>query len=187
MAQAFCINKSGKTIQLYKYDCVVSGQTNTVVGKLNPNECFTCCDIENGSKVTFLNSSGSVATGYLPRQVYSSDASLPTSVFTSWSKYGFNSHTINGETYHTFKLRRSEEVYNSSGNQIGVLASGTKVIAKAESGDTHTDWLRINYIEDANGNRTSITFSGKTYDWAFVDSGLNYSSASTGISVYGNW
>lgn len=184
MSQVFCINESGTTVQLYEHDWVESGKTNAKKGKIYPNECFTFASTENGAVVTYLSSTGSVVSHYIP---LSQLLTIPQSFTTCWEKYGFNKHTVDGTTYKTFKLRRSEELYNSSGNKITTLSAGTKVISDCESGDSHTDWIKIKWLEDANGNRKDLKFDGNTYSYAYLDSGLNISSSKSVISVYGNW
>ena len=143
-------------------------------------------------EVYFRNSSGRIVQGFY----YATDAngndlfSSNTEAMKALSScidYPFNTATIDGTEYYTFKFRRNEEVYTASGSSWGTVASGMEVACRTDAmGDSHPDWKLINYVKrSSDGQWVAVTGSG--YKHGFVDIGLNVGSTPGSISMYGTW
>lgn len=175
MAGDLLINKSNKTIPVYK--TYWWEDPGSQIGTIYKNEAFV-----------FRNSSGVVTTGYLPLCDENGNSfDIPVSAFTDCTEYPYSTVQLGGKTYKTFKFRRKEEVYTSSGNLWGAVASGMEVAClTAEVGSTHPDWKCIYYVKSSKtGLWEPIGNEGKSP--GFVDIGLNQGSMPSTISMYGTW
>lgn len=175
----FCINMSDKTVSVYEDTLDVPG---IKIGTLSPREAFSACYGEGFTTIFFRNSSGVVTEGYIPDYY-----DTPASLYTLSTEYPYGTVTIDGETFYTFKFRRSEEVYTAAGNRWGTVASGMRVACRTDMmGENHPDWKGINYVERSTDGKW-IKVTGDGYNYGFVDTGLNKGSMPNTISMYGTW
>ena len=151
MAHYMAINKSGKNLPIFSgWPSVDKGNQ---IGTIYNREAFIYSDTEDGVEVYFRNSSGRIVQGFY----YATDAngndlfSSNTEAMKALSScidYPFNTATIDGTEYYTFKFRRNEEVYTASGSSWGTVASGMEVACRTDAmGDSHPDWKLINYVK----------------------------------------
>lgn len=173
----FCINKSGKTYNIYDSD------TNTYQGKISDREAF----IYLGGEGTlyylgFLNSSGKIQKVTIQEFYHP----FPDGFFGYCTDYPYSREVINGVNYYIYKMRQTKNVYTADGNYWGRVASGMYVATTSNTvGETHCDWKLINYVKSTSGKWVQVSGAGCNY--GFVDTGLSSSSLPGSIAMYGSW
>lgn len=178
------INMSGVSIPVYKD--FIECNPNDQIGTIYPREAFASSYGDGYSVIFFRNSSGNITIGYIPVQ-YELDRETEKKLFTPCTTLPYNAVTINGASYVTFKLRRSEEVYTAAGTRWGTVAAGMRVACRSNAtGDNHPDWKLINFVERSTDGEW-IPVTGDGYQHGFVDIGLNQGSTPSSISMYGSW
>lgn len=167
------INRTGTQVPIY-HSNALTGQ----VGTLYPNEMFTWLSEWSGSRaggfyaqsILFRNSSGTTESGWI-----SATQSEPILAHNICSLPKFTK-SINGKTYYGFKMRRTEELYNSSARKLSFSATaGRHILCESStSGATHPNWLAIRYLETGIGtNQYTEIVPGAS---AFVDLGYDKGS-----------
>jgi hypothetical protein len=183
------INMSDKVMPVYQdYDWTNPGPQ---IGSIYKREVFSFQYGEAGSTIVFRNSSGRVTTGFLPILDKNGndffDRETEKKMFTSCTALPYDTVTINGASYVTFKFRRSEEVYTAAGTRWGTVAAGMRVACRSDAtGESHPDWKLINFVERSTDGEW-IPVTGDGYQHGFVDIGLNQGSTPSSISMYGSW
>lgn len=177
MANSFCINKSGKSIPVYS-----DINKTRVIGSIYDREAFGFNANWGGDyyyfNIVFLNSNGSLASGFL--------IDPPKNSVVSCTKYPYGSATINKVKYKTFKMRKLRNVYKADGTKWGAVAANCRVACSSDvSGTSHPDWKCIEYVESSKGGWVKVTGNGSNY--GFVDTGLSVASGHNSIPMYGSW
>ncbi|MFZ7121066.1 MAG: hypothetical protein ACOWWH_08970 [Eubacteriaceae bacterium] len=175
MSQGIFINKSSKQVPIYDepYGNMVQ------IGKIYVNECFGFGSGYAGDQVIFRNSAGNIATGYFKDD----EGPVWDGNFKNIADYPYGYQTINSVSYKTFKMRRTEDIWNQSGSHWGAVAGGQYVaFSSDDSGDTHCDWKQIKYVKGTNGEWYRV---GSNY--GFVELGLNHGSMRYQVSLIGTF
>lgn len=103
------------------------------------------------------------------------------------SQHPYGTVTINGTKYITFKFRRTENVYKPNATLWGTVYTGARVAClNGDSGDTHPEWKKINYVEKKSTGEW-VKVSGSGYSYGFVNTGMEDGAMPTSISMYGSW
>lgn len=172
------VNRTSDKIKVYN-----STALSTQIGTIYPNEVFTWVEEWNGTagsgfplqRICFRDSNGNVQkNGWISYE--QTDKCLETNL-TKLAKF---QKVINGTTYYGFKMRRTEELYDGSGNKLSTSAYINRhILCKSStSGQSHTDWLAVYYIESGVGtNVYNKIMSGNSA--AFVDMGYDKGSTLT--------
>lgn len=183
----FCINKSGKTVNVWAGPC-----DGEVVGVINPNECYTYVSRWNGSHIyepsavcdyIMFRHNGELINGW----IINTGDGLETSVLN----YSYPNVTVSGVSYKCLKTRVALKVHDSDGNYIGTCPSGARVLTNnSQPGMTMNHLVSAKYYETGYNtgifqpiysNGSSGTVGG------FIDSGLWHGSMYNTIGLYGNW
>ena len=164
MGYGFAVNKSGSAIKVTN-----SPTDGTQIGKIYPREVCLMNDGEQPYYIKFRNSSGNIQDGNM-----SHDPNWPNVVPLSEVPYGRN-----GSSY-VFKMRRTMNVYKVDGSYWGKVAAGMLIETDEVScGDTHKDWMVVNYVLSTKGYWVKVDGAG--YDHGFVDTGFG------SASMYDSW
>ena len=144
------VNRSGKSYPIYK-----ENNADEQIGTLYNNELFTWKSAWEGNTagysyqaISFRASDGSLEHGWIAAS--ESDKVLANNI-CSLAKFTKN---INNKTYNGFKMRRSEELFDRSGNAlIGKLAFKDRCILceSSTAGASHPEWLSVIYLETGIG------------------------------------
>lgn len=191
MSYYMAINKSNKNLPIFGgWPSIDRGNQ---IGTIYKREAFIYGSTEDGVEIYFRNSSGNIVQGFY----YGTDAN-GNDVFPSYAAeqvafspctdYAYSTgETIHGEDFYTFKFRRNEEVYTSTGTRWGTVAAGMEVACHTNlMGDNHPDWKQINYVKrSTDGEWIPVSANGN--DYGYVDIGLNRGSTPSTISMYGTW
>lgn len=175
------INKTGKYHPVYS----VSNSTEQI-GTIYPNEAF----IDYGSEslwhaIYFKDSSGNIREGMIMDQ--NTDTWTSNGLCeTPCSDYPYGTATINGKKYKTYKMKKTKNIYTSSGNYWGGVAAGMLVATNsATTGLNHPTWKAIDYVKSTSGNWVQVDSNGSGY--GFVDFDLEEGSMPSNINFYGSW
>ena len=144
------VNRRGKSYPIYK-----ENNADEQIGTLYNNELFTWKSAWEGNTagysyqaISFRASDGSLAHGWIAAS--ESDKVLANNI-CSLAKF---TKKINNKTYYGFKMRRSEELFDRSGNAlIGKLAFKDRCILceSSTAGASHPEWLSVIYLETGIG------------------------------------
>lgn len=174
----FCINKSGKILDVYD-----NYKNGSVIGHIYNREAFGWNYNWGGDQyylnIAFRNSSGNVVGGFL--------INPPTSGFTYCTEYPYGTVTISGVNYKTFYMRRDERIYTPDKVAVATAHAGCQVACQtAQSGDSEPTWKLIHYfLNTSTGRWIRVNESGAGY--GFVNTGLDYGSEWDNIPFYGSW
>jgi len=174
---ALCVNKSGYTYPVYNLE------TNKKVGDIFNREAYIFVGSEGGLEaIIFLGPNGSLVSTEI-----SVDSHPYQNGFRSWCEdYAYGSEYIYGDSYNTYKMNRTEEVYCGDGTRWGTVARSMRVASlNSDVGTNHSDWKQINYVE--NTSHEWIKVDGNGYGFGYVDTGLARGSNPSTISLYGSW
>lgn len=169
------VNRSGKQIPIYA-DTACSNK----IGTLYPNELFVWVNEWNGSASTgyylqwirFKNSAGVPTGGWIP--LSQSESGMDANI----CKFPQFTQVKNGTTYYAFKMRRDEELFDTSGNQIGIIETGRTIWCKSStSGSKYPERLAVHY-KDKSTN-VGVMYEVVPGSYGFVDIGLDKGSTFT--------
>lgn len=142
------------------------------IGTIYPNEVCTRWGGEQNYYVNFLASDGKIKGGSIV-----TDPNLDNiHYFTDGSGYNVPG-APNGYVY---KMRRTMNVYRADGSYWGRVAGGMYIVTTDPScGDTHKDWMKVNYVQSTRGEWVKVEGAG--YGHGFVDTGFGSASG------YNSW
>lgn len=171
--QRFCVNLSGSVQPVYN-------DNNRKIGDIMLREFFLVWGNEgNLTSIYFKGPSGTMLNGYLH------DA--PDGATTPITDRSHSIVRLNGEEYRAFIMRRTMNLRNTSNIVVGSVAAGKRVLCKTGTscGDSHPEYLAINYAEKRAGGWDKI-FDSK-HNYGYVETGMSISTSYSGIPLYGNW
>lgn len=177
----FAINKTNKTYAIRNYPR--NNDTSfRIIGKLYPNE-LCVCNTEDGAYVNFLSSRGQLEDGLL---VDGGVSELSYVRDYPYSIENIKDRRGNFIRCYVYQMRRSMPVYRTNGTRWGTVAGGMFVASDSCSpGDSHIDWMKVNFVKSTKGNWVQVDENGEKY--GFVDTGLSKASAGNQIALHGNW
>lgn len=177
-----CINRSGKAVPVY------DPYSEKQIGKIYNLELFGFAPGWGGDGVfdaiVFRGPDGTVRRGELNWNKYS----YPDAVYTDayQSKYRYGTVTLDGKTYNTFKMTRTENVYYADGEYWGKVAAGQYVATNSTAnGFANPHWQLVNYVRSTSGKWVKVEGHGASY--GFVNIGLEDGSMYNTISLDGLW
>ena len=178
--RTIAINKTGNVVPLYQY-----GNQNKL-GQLNNREAFIVAGGEGDyCEINFLNSSGKMQMAncttngqWLPVLDYDNNVAKATCM-----DYPYGTVNIDGNTYKTFIMRKTKNIYTPSGAFWKTVSAGHLVATDTPAvGDSHPDWKLIKYYQDASGKWVRVNGN-----YGFVDTGIENASGYSSIAFYGSW
>ena len=167
------VNRTGASFSVYETNACTN-----VIGTIYHNEVFTWVQEWSGSSasgfyvqwIKFRKSNGTVGYGWVPGT--QTDPKFQTNI----TNLPYQTVTVGGVSYYAFKMRRDANLYNSSGNSVGLIAyQNRRILCKTStSGSSHPEWLTVYKLENGvgTGNYYDIVSGGV----AFVDMGYNIGS-----------
>lgn len=169
MGYAFAVNKGNTTIKVNK-----SPTDNTQIGKIYPREVCLIYDGDQAYYIKFKNSSGVIQDGDI-----SNDPNWPNVVPLNEIAYGRNGYS------YVFKMRRTMNVYRGDGSPWGTVAAGMLIeTSDVSCGDTHKDWMVVDYVLSTRGYWVKVEGAG--YDHGFVDTGFGSASGYDSWAIQGS-
>lgn len=174
MACLLCVNKSGKSINVYKENRLINK-----VGTIGNREIFVVTGVEGGYYIQFRGPNLKLTEGWL-----GNPSGEDFEMMIQYYPYG--SATINGTKYKTYIMKRTMNVYTAAANYWGKVAAGMLVATNSSyCGDTHPTWKSVDYVKSTAGNWVKV--DGDGYDHGFVDFDLGNSSMPSNVAMYGSW
>lgn len=167
---AACVNKSGKTFNVYSG----ANGTGSIIGQIVQNEVFIYYGAEGSAiSICFKKPNGAFGDGYL-----NGLTDLPSKLFARITDYPIR--MLNG--YYVFNLRRSALLRTPSGSTSATLASGTQVVCDSDTvGSSYPNFKHIIGTVSSSGGIDN------KYKGYFVDMGFEYGSSGSTMTLYGTY
>ena len=172
----FCINKTGRTVQVNDVD-------RGNVGALNNRESYALYGTEGSLQgITFLGPNGGLVSAHID-----ADAAGIENYHTCLD-YPYGTEIIDDVLYSTFIMRKSMPIYKRDGSRWGTVAANMLVATDtATVGDSHPNWKEIKYVQKSPTREWIKVESDSTHKYGFVDTGLASGSGYSKIAFYGSW
>ena len=161
----FAVNRGNSTIK-------VTDDDGNQIGRIYPNEVCTRWGGEEYYLVNFLASDGQIKNGTTVTDPNFNNLKY----FTDGSGYNVSG----APAPYVYKMRRTMNVYRADGSYWGRVAGGMYIATDEPCcGDTHRDWMQVNYVQSTRGDWVKVEGAG--YGHGFVDTGLGRASG------YNSW
>lgn len=167
----FGVNVGNTTYRIMDMD-----NTSKQIGNLYPREVCGRHQEHDGYAL-FLSSSGGLKDGLLdPNQNYKVE---------NIKSHPYSREVIDGQEYLIYKMRRTMNVYRADASYWGKVAGGMYVATEIPCcGDTHSDWMQVNYVKSTKGNWVKVEGAG--YNHGFVDTGFGSASGYNSWAIQAN-
>lgn len=170
----FAVNKGSHNLKVTDF-----ADDNKQYGVIYPNEVCLMYDGEQFYLTKFLASDGKIKDGSLHTNEYITDIKY-------LGEHPYSREVIDGQEYLIYKMRRTMNVYRADASYWGKVAAGMFVATKScVAGESHRDWMEINYVKSTAGKWVKVEGAGVQH--GFVDTGLSIASGYNSIPLYGNW
>lgn len=169
----FAVNKGSHNLKVTDF-----ADDNKQYGVIYPNEVCLMYDGEQFYLTKFLASDGKIKDGSLHTNEYITDIKY-------LGEHPYSREVINGQEYLIYKMRRTMNVYRADASYWGKVAGGMYVATEIPCcGDTHSDWMQVNYVKSTKGNWVKVEGAG--YNHGFVDTGFGSASGYNSWAIQAN-